>query len=572
MGDPKNPPVEDLKKYTEGTSVSNNSPLHSKGKVKLKSYHGMFKDIEIERKDYVFLDFVFDSILYSIALIIALVFDLDLYAGGEGGAIFFLLAGVLLGGILSAFLTNRIKRRVKAIKYLLITSSIIFFVQITFLRGFPGIINNICFLIGGVIIELLFFLFLILFLESTSILERGRVMSYVLMGTILSAVIIVMVVALGVMFFPPLLYIPVLFNIVPLYLMFKDPTYEKPLLKEKRQGQQHLNKDLTISVLIIAVFGINLILSIPVDEIMEWSSQNWWDESFLVPVGITVLFSVLLTLLIGVIFDFIGRVATFTILIVAIAIFNFLSIFEFQIPFVRASLVVSAFIAAFMSIPLLVGDLAKRINYGKILPFTFIIFSAGMGIGILIYSFIEIRRPDPAEAQAILTGAQSLSAIFCLVLLLIGEEALPHKEQEWYESLVHLFVIKDSGILLYEHEFIEEDRTAQSDLISGGIIGLITMLNEITKGKEKLRAIDHGDKKLMFKFNHKKSVIFTLLIKEDLFVLRNKLDRFVSDFEDVYEEKLEALPTGNTGGWIVLSELVEKHFQRKYFQILVKEN
>jgi MFS family permease len=361
-----------------------------------------------------------------------------------------------------------------------------------------------------------------------------------------------------------------LFNIIPLYLMFKDSTYEKPSFTEKKQGPQHLNKDLTISILIITVFGVNLILTVPVDEIMEWTAQDWWEESFFVPVVITVLFAVLLVFLIGIIFDFIGRVATFTILIIAIAIFNFLSIFQFQIPFVRASLVVGAFIAAFMSIPLLIGDLAKRINYGKILPFTFVIFAFGMGLGILIYIFIEIRRPDPVEAQAILTGAQSLSAIFCLVLLLIGEEALPHKEQEWYESLVHLFVIKDSGILLYEHEFIkEEDRTAQSDLISGGIIGLITMLNEITKGKEKLRAIDHGDKKLMFKFNQKKSVIFTLLIKEDLFVLRNKLDRFVSDFEDGYEEKLEALPTGNTGGWKILSELVEKHFKRKYFQILV---
>jgi hypothetical protein len=164
-------------------------------------------------------------------------------------------------------------------------------------------------------------------------------------------------------------------------------------------------------------------------------------------------------------------------------------------------------------------------------------------------------------------GLQYLASIITLILLSLSKEALPHKEKEWYESLIHFYIIHKSGLLLYEHEFIKVDERAESDLVSGGIIGLTSILGEIVKGKEKLRTIDHGDKKLMFKYSPDKEVIFVLLIGEDLFVLRNKINLFILEFIEEYHEKIESLQGVIASEWAGVSALVKKHFSRKYFEI-----
>ena len=150
---------------------------------------------------------------------------------------------------------------------------------------------------------------------------------------------------------------------------------------------------------------------------------------------------------------------------------------------------------------------------------------------------------------------------------MLSKETLPHKEKEWYESLIHFYVIHKSGLLLYEHEFTKVEERAESNLVSGGIIGLTTILGEIVKGKEKLRTIDHGDKKLMFKYSPDKDVIFVLLIGEDLFVLRNKLNLFILEFTDEYQEKVEKLQGVVASEWKGVSTLIDKHFSRKYFEV-----
>jgi hypothetical protein len=59
-----------------------------------------------------------------------------------------------------------------------------------------------------------------------------------------------------------------------------------------------------------------------------------------------------------------------------------------------------------------------------------------------------------------------------------------------------MYIVHESGLLIYEYEFQKDtEELASSDLISGGIIGLVTMLKEITKSKDNLRTIDHGNKK-----------------------------------------------------------------------------
>ena len=76
------------------------------------------------------------------------------------------------------------------------------------------------------------------------------------------------------------------------------------------------------------------------------------------------------------------------------------------------------------------------------------------------------------DSNLVLLGLQFLSSVACLVLLVNSKETLPHKEKEWHESLLHLYIVHKSGMLIYDHEFLKEAGKLDSNLVSGGIIGL----------------------------------------------------------------------------------------------------
>lgn len=539
-----------------------------KKKLKIRSYRGFFVDIEISKKQYTFLDILLNTVLnifiISIALIIEQGFTVDLavVSGGDN-----LISGMGLGILFVAIFSDKIKKRVNFVKYLVIISTIILFLQVTFLRGSSNFLHDLCFFVNGFISVVLFILFLILYLEYSSVLERGRVFSFLLIGNIMYALFAIFVVYFG-LFIPLLIYIPFVTNIYVIYRIFKEKQLERPLFKEKIESPKHVNKDDVICMLIITVFSFTIALATPTSEVIEFTVQPWIAENFILAIVLIIIFSIIIVIVIGFIFDFTGRVATFTSLIVLLTMSSFLNLFDFNIAYFNVATILSSYVGVFIAIPLLIGDIAKRKNYGKVLTLTFILFAVGWVFGYITVGLIPQLIGDAQKAQAVISGIQYMSAIACLVILLIGEEALPLKEQQWFDSLIHLYAIQESGVLMFDHEFIkEQDRTAQSDLISGGIIGLITMLDEITKGKEKLRIIDHGDKKLMFKFTSSRNMVFSLLVKEDLIVLRYKLDEFVKDFEENYHPNLSKLPQGQVTGWQILSELVEKYFKRKYFEL-----
>ncbi|MGV9173881.1 MAG: hypothetical protein ACOC35_15135 [Promethearchaeia archaeon] len=88
------------------------------------------------------------------------------------------------------------------------------------------------------------------------------------------------------------------------------------------------------------------------------------------------------------------------------------------------------------------------------------------------------------------------------------------------------------------------------------------LLNEITQGKEQIQTIDHGDSVLIFKFNKSQSVIFTLIVKEELIVIRNKLTQLIQEFDERFEEKIRKIDkTGiNTEKFRKVKPIVKKVF------------
>ncbi len=137
--------------------------------------------------------------------------------------------------------------------------------------------------------------------------------------------------------------------------------------------------------------------------------------------------------------------------------------------------------------------------------------------------------------------------------------------KNWRELLNHIYIIFKSGLPLYDYAFVKKDSNFDSFLISGGIIGIITIMKEMFQGKKQIRTIDHGDLKVMFETNQQhKDVIFVLLVKEELDLFRKKLDLIIEDFEENYRDLLENMPNSSSVGvydWHSLKYLIEKQFE-----------
>ncbi|MGV9198157.1 MAG: hypothetical protein ACOC4M_04900, partial [Promethearchaeia archaeon] len=80
-----------------------------------------------------------------------------------------------------------------------------------------------------------------------------------------------------------------------------------------------------------------------------------------------------------------------------------------------------------------------------------------------------------------------------------------------------------------------------------------------------------GDKKLLFKYSPFKDIIFLLVIKNDLLILRDKLDKFALDFIRHFKSELDTVNEAigvKANEFFSAVNLVDKHFSQKYFSLI----
>ncbi len=134
--------------------------------------------------------------------------------------------------------------------------------------------------------------------------------------------------------------------------------------------------------------------------------------------------------------------------------------------------------------------------------------------------------------------------------------------KNWKNAIFNIFVLYKTGIPLYNYTYGEKSATLDDALISGGFVGIMAILREITKGSSQIKTIDHGDRKLVFESNITKDIFFILFVKEDLAIFRKKLHELIIEFDDVYKKLVENIDKtcSDTGNWENLGKLIEKHF------------
>lgn len=374
----------------------------------------------------------------------------------------------------------------------------------------------------------------------------------------------------------------------------------KNVIKNRASRKKFLQflrtNDIMIKYLIVMfLYGGIIGLLIPIENIyriIAWEQAE--GQLMLLVVIVSTILIAIAAFSIGLIFDFQGRKTTLTVIVLVIGVANFwngiLDVIALsnqqEIKFNQnIPVLIAAIFILFLAIPLLNGDISQQEFYGRTTALW--MFSAIIGIIIgVVYKtqlfessleklltqidFAPINLEEMVDAVIYQYSITSVVFLACIILLFILANIsydMSKDEQNWPDSLIHMYIIHYSGLLLYEHTFREEKDLATADLVSGGLIGLVNMLKEITHGSQDLRIIDHGDKKLLFQWDSQNQVVFVTVIQRELVIIRHKLMQFIAEFEEKYGKYLKNFQGVDDSLWNTVKDLVNMYFTRKYLSL-----
>ena len=574
-----------------------------------RTYRDIFKDIEISRKS--FLNILLGC--FSVSVLIALsinyftfIIDTQEFLGGSG-----IFLGIFTGIFAGAFLIDKYQKRFLLLSINNFTAFSASFLLYLFMEGrISGQFNTFLGFILAFSIIFSGMLLLILFVVLTTIMERGRITSVVL---ILGAISIALF-----YFFLTLPITPVIPILLPAILggyflkISKEEKEQSNLMKtieeesiNELQDEPYNFEDNQIIPKVISIGKYRLIISnakyyfiimlygficgliIPIDIVVRTFLIDKPLESLIIIAVISSLLILIGGVVIGFVFDYFGKKITLSVMILIISIANFLNIFSADSGSEINMAVISSFavFVFFILTPLLLGDIGRKSQIGKMIALWIILGFSGLLGGYffkinLLYSFIQnlnfdlLREFDDLN-EIVYYNYSTTSVVFmaCILLLFIVsfiKEEISIREYNWPSSLIKLYIIHDSGILLYEYNFKESEESIDSDLVSGGIVGLVSMLREITKENTRLKTIDHGTKKLIFRWDSTGKAIFVLMVEYESLIVRQKLSALVKSFEQTYKKLLEETEFKgvSTQDWASVKEMIEFYLTRKKFDFL----
>ncbi|MCD6164755.1 MAG: hypothetical protein J7J30_04910 [Candidatus Odinarchaeota archaeon] len=98
-----------------------------------------------------------------------------------------------------------------------------------------------------------------------------------------------------------------------------------------------------------------------------------------------------------------------------------------------------------------------------------------------------------------------------------------------------VYLIYEDGTPIYFH--ILDNMPSDPLLVSGALVGISTLIREITQTKSGLKRIDYGDGEIIFERGKKIIMaVFTTLLTEEM---RNKIAKAIKKIETRYEDILE---------------------------------
>jgi hypothetical protein len=137
------------------------------------------------------------------------------------------------------------------------------------------------------------------------------------------------------------------------------------------------------------------------------------------------------------------------------------------------------------------------------------------------------------ENWALKIGTHSIFLI-SLVFLAIALLNLPSlNEFGWEKTLGALYILLPNGACIYTFNF-KQIKAIDPQLLGSGLTGIVMMVQEMTKSKQRLEFIKQQWKNLYVEYG--RHVTVALLGEEHLKIISEKLEQFVGEFERLFSD------------------------------------
>jgi hypothetical protein len=515
------------------------------------------KDVEYPRKAWL------ESILTAWSLTFSIIITIVLSIAYDHFWITMLLAlitGGFVGCMLSVYFADRAKNKYKSIAKLTLVDCICFSFLLFKFWSFSEWELFILFFVLVMATTIIFIHFCVIVYQTTTILERGRVTSGILGSVVIAAPVVYF--SLTVDLVKYLLYI-ILFLYIAYILCTKK--HNEIFLSPRITFKEMFNGTIIKYLIILCGFGFIEGLFLNLTSLI--SDPSGFGVTFFILVLPAILFGSLV--IAGLVLDLYGRRRSLSLIVFLLGSYAFLSSLETYVSHINAS--TAAYLAALIlnviAVVTIIGDIS--IAPAKILPIL-MVFDVGSIVGGF---FVRNALLSTGIAELpFITGTFGLLIIS--IVLINTRDLLPEQEQSWDKALLAIYVMYNSGVLLYHQEFKQDgtkkdDATASPnqmglvpDLISSGLVGITQLMQEIVQGKQIMRYIDNYSKKILLEAG--KHIIVALIVLNDSRILRDKLRKFIDDFEIEFHDDLEKASGYDMIRFESTKDLIRKYFDVKY--------
>ncbi len=152
-----------------------------------------------------------------------------------------------------------------------------------------------------------------------------------------------------------------------------------------------------------------------------------------------------------------------------------------------------------------------------------------------------------------------------LLLLFYGFSADIFLESDWRKYLMEYYIIENkSGKALFYKNLVyasTEGEVPNTALFSGGIVGIMAMIQEFTQSEKELNVIDKGAIKILIERGDLVMAVF--VVKENLSILRYILRKTVEEFESTLGVFLTTTPwEGDTEVFRATGTIMDQLFEK----------
>ncbi|MHA1612439.1 MAG: MFS transporter [Promethearchaeota archaeon] len=195
----------------------------------------------------------------------------------------------------------------------------------------------------------------------------------------------------------------------------------------------------------------------------------------------------------------------------------------------------------------------------------YILMAIGMLGGVVLGVSLEgLYLVDPIYLTVVLIF------LFLLATIIISQtdETLPKREElDWKNAIQRVYIMYKSGIPIYSQiinpssEIISQHTSKKDDiaeeLLSGTLVTVSSILDEISRSKRPLKEIKREQSSILIE--DCQNVLLVVFTTVELSKIREKMQVFLQDFMDFFEDALRLEVTNQTV-FLPAKKLVQKHF------------